>query len=102
MGLLKQSSAYYGPGSSVVQMVEAVLRNSRRVLPVSVKLEGEYGLRDVCIGVPVELGRQGMARVIEQPLKPGELQALHTAAKQVREAIDHLQKTPLAATSPPR
>jgi malate dehydrogenase len=102
VSLLKQSSAYYGPGSSVVQMVEAVLRNSGRVLPVSVKLNGEYGLRDVCIGVPVELGRQGMIRVVEQPLKPAELQALHAAAKQVREAIEHLQRTPIAAAPQPR
>jgi malate dehydrogenase len=92
VALLKQSSAYYGPGSSVVQMVQAILNDTHAVLPSAVWLEGEYGLRDVCIGVPVELGRQGMVRVADVALTAEERSALHAAANQVREMIGQLRQ----------
>ena len=95
--LLKTGSAFYAPASSVVQMVEAILGDSKTVLPVCVRLEGEYGLRDVCLGVPVQLGRGGAERVIEQPLAPEERTALAAAAEQVREmtrALATLAATP--------
>lgn len=84
VSLLKTSSAYYAPASGIAQMIAAVLRGSHRVLPACVLLEGEYGLRDVCLGVPVELGAQGVARIVEQPLPPQALEALRQAAEQVR------------------
>ncbi len=91
VGLLKQSSAYYAPGSSVVQMIKAMLRDTHQVLPCAVLLEGEYGLRDVCIGVPVELARKGMVRVVEQRLAPDEHKALVSAAGQISDGIKQLQ-----------
>jgi malate dehydrogenase len=88
--LLKTGSAYYAPASSVVQMVEAILKDSRVVLPVCVALQGEYGLKDVCLGVPVELGASGMQRIIEIELSVEERQALHAAAQQVEEMVGAL------------
>ena len=93
VALLKQSSAFYAPASGVVQMIQAVLRDERRVLPASIWLEGEYGLRDVCIGVPAELGEKGLIRVVELPLSPEERQALHRAAQQVHEMAARLGTT---------
>lgn len=90
VALLKTSSAYYAPATGVVQMIQAVLQDSHQVLPASVWLEGEYGLREVCIGVPVELGAQGVARIVTMPLTDEERQALHRAAEQVRDGIKHL------------
>ncbi len=101
--LLKTGSAFYAPASSVVQMVEAILGDSKSVLPVCVRLDGEYGLREVCLGVPVALGRGGAERVIEQPLTPEERQALTAAAEQVREmtrALATLAAKPAVATTP--
>jgi len=90
VSLLKTSSAYYAPASGVVSMVQAILTNERRVIPASVALDGEYGLRDVCIGVPVELSASGWTRVIEQPISEEERQALQRAANQVKEGIQFL------------
>ncbi len=91
VALLKHSSAYYAPGSGVVEMIRAILHDERRVLPASVLLTGEYGLRDVCIGVPAELGARGLVRVEERALAPEERQALHRAAEQVRQGIQLLR-----------
>ena len=85
VALLKQGSAYYAPATSVIAMMEAILKNTRRVLPASVCLQGEYGLQDVCIGVPVELDVTGARRIIEQPLTDDERSALLQAAEQVRQ-----------------
>lgn len=90
VSLLKTSSAYYAPAGGVVQMVQAIAQDAHRVLPASVLLEGEYGLSDVCIGVPVELAAAGAIRVVESPLTPEERQALHRAATQVKDGIHYL------------
>ena len=88
--LLKQSSAYYAPAGGVAQMIQAIVRDERRVLPVAAVLDGEYGLRDVCIGVPAELGSGGIARVVEPPLAEADRAALQAAANQVRGMITQL------------
>ena len=85
VALLKTGSAYYAPASSIVQMMSAILGDTRQVLPAAVWLEGEYGLRDVCIGVPVELGIDGVRKIVEQPIVDAERAALHRAAEQVRQ-----------------
>jgi len=90
VALLKQSSAYYAPAAGVVQMAEAILRDGRTVLPVCAWLEGEYGLKDLCIGVPAELGAGGITRIVEQALSEEERGALHRAAQQVRDGIRQL------------
>lgn len=93
VSLLKQSSAYYAPASGVVQMVQAILRDAHQVLPASVLLEGEYGLKDVCIGVPVELGATGITRIVELALNPQDQEALRRASQQVRDGIQRLSPT---------
>lgn len=90
VALLKQSSAYYAPATGVVQMAEPILRGARVVLPVCAWLEGEYGLKDVCIGVPAELGEGGIVRIVDVPLTAEERQALHRAAQQVSDGLRHL------------
>lgn len=90
VSLLKSGSAFYAPASSAVQMVDAVLGNRHTTLPVCAWLEGEYGLRDVCIGVPAQLGSQGIERVVDMPLSQDERAALHKAADQVKAGIKSL------------
>lgn len=84
---LKQGSAFYAPGASIVQMIEAIVRNKRRVLPAAAYLEGEYGLRDVYLGVPVLLGGQGVEKVIEVELTTEEQAALRQSAAAVDELV---------------
>lgn len=91
VALLKTSSAYYAPGAGVAQMVQAIVRDEHRILTASVWLEGEYGLREVCIGVPVELASAGVVRVVERPLTDDQRQALHRAAGQVSEQLKQLR-----------
>ena len=87
VGLLKTGSAYYAPGVSVVEMVDAVLLDKKRVLPCSVLLRGEYGIEDVFVGVPVTLGAGGMGRIIEVTLTDAERAALAKSADSVRELV---------------
>jgi len=81
---LKTGSAYYAPSAAAVQMVEAIAHDRKRVLPASVWLQGEYGLRDVFCGVPVKLGRAGLEAVLEVELTGEERAALHASADAVR------------------
>jgi malate dehydrogenase len=93
VGLLKTGSAFYAPSASAVDMVEAILKDQKRVLPCSVLCEGEYGLKDVIVGVPVRIGRGGMEQVVEYELAPEERAALEASANAVRElcaAVDRL------------
>jgi malate dehydrogenase len=93
VGLLKTGSAFYAPSASVVDMVEAIMKDQKRVLPCAVLCEGEYGLHDVVVGVPVKLGRGGAEQVIEYELTAEESAALATSASAVRElcaAVDRL------------
>ena len=85
--LLKEGSAYYAPSSAVAQMCEAIVRDKRRVLPCAAWLEGEYGLEDLFIGVPVKLGRGGVESVLEVGLEDDEREALHRSAADVRETM---------------
>jgi malate dehydrogenase len=90
VSLLKTGSAFYAPASGVVEMAGAILQDRHAVLPVCAWLEGEYGLREVCIGVPAQLGSSGIERVVELPLLPEERAALHASAKQVGEGLKNL------------
>ncbi len=87
VNLLKTGSAYYAPGAAVVEMVEAIVRDKKRLMPCSVLLKGEYGLNDVFIGVPVILGKNGVERIVELKLTEEELKALHQSAEEVRKGI---------------
>jgi malate dehydrogenase len=87
---LKQGSAFYAPASGIVEMAAAILGDTHRVLPVCARLEGEYGLRGVCLGVPAQLGAAGIERIVELELAPQERQQLAAAAEQVREGLKSL------------
>jgi malate dehydrogenase len=88
--LLKTGSAYYAPAMSAVEMVEAILSDQKRLVPCSVLLEGEYGMRDLFIGVPVVLGARGVERIVELELAADELAALRKSGKDVADMIAEL------------
>ncbi len=89
--LLKTGSAYYAPASSIVQMVDAVLRDRHLILPCAIYLQGEYGYRDLFLGVPARLGASGLETVVEIRLAPEEKAALDRSAQAVRELIVKLK-----------
>jgi malate dehydrogenase len=90
VALLKTGSAYYAPAASVVAMVEAILGDTKSVMPVSAYLKGEYGLKDIYIGVPVKLGAGGVEEIIELKLNDEEKEALNKSATIYRESIKNL------------
>ncbi len=87
---LMGTSAWYAPGAAAAQMVEAVVRNQRRVFPVCARLNGEYGLNDIHLGVPVILGKNGIEKALELKLQEDELKLVHESAASVKETIDVL------------
>ena len=89
---LMGTSAWYAPGSAAAQMVEAIVRDQRRVFPVCIKLDGEYGIKDCYLGVPVILGKNGIEKVIELDLNKDEKALLESSRKAVREVMDVLDK----------
>jgi malate dehydrogenase len=91
VGLLKTGSAFYAPAAALAQMVEAILMDRHLIVPASVYLEGEYGQEGIFFGVPVQLGRGGMEKVIEYSLDDEEQQALEESAEHVRETITSLK-----------
>ena len=84
VGLLKTGSAYYAPSSAAAAMVKAVVRDTGEVMPVCAWLDGEYGIKDVYLGVPARIGREGVKEIVELALADDELEALRTAAEAVR------------------
>jgi len=82
---LLKTSAWYAPASAVVEMVDAVLRDKKKILPCAAYLQGEYGMRDVYLGVPVKLGSRGVEQIVEIALTPEETVALEKSADAVRE-----------------
>jgi malate dehydrogenase len=89
---LMGTSAWYAPGSAAAQMVEAIVKDQRRVFPVCIKLEGEYGINDCYLGVPVVLGKNGVEKVIELDLNAEEKALMEASRKAVREVMDVLEK----------
>ncbi len=93
VGLLG-TSAWYAPGAAIAQMVEAIVDDQKRVFPISTRLNGEFGLKDVYVGVPVKLGRQGIEEIIEIKLNDeemGQLQASANAVKEVMKVLDDIR-----------
>lgn len=88
---LKTGSAYYAPSAAIVEMVESIVKDKKRILPCSVLLQGEYGLKDVFVGVPVKLGKRGVEEIIELKLTDEEKQALYASASRVKSIIDSLK-----------
>jgi malate dehydrogenase len=87
VAFLKTGSAYYAPSSAAVQMAEAIVRDKKRILPCSAWLQGEYGLKNVFLGVPCKIGAKGIEQIIEIDMNPAERAALAKSADAVRETI---------------
>ncbi|MCB0347200.1 MAG: malate dehydrogenase [Bdellovibrionales bacterium] len=92
VGLLKTGSAYYAPSASAVQMAEAILKNQNRILPCAAWLEGEFGYKDLFVGVQCQLGKNGLEKVIEFELNETEKQGLDHSVNAVRELVQALNK----------
>ncbi|MBI1893246.1 MAG: malate dehydrogenase [Candidatus Rokubacteria bacterium] len=91
VSLLKAGSAFYAPGASATEMVEAILRDKKKILPCAAYLEGEYGINGLFVGVPVKLGRRGIEQIVEIKLTPDEAAALRKSAHAVKELVDKLK-----------
>src|SRR6185295_19349279 len=91
VALLKAGSAYYAPAASAVEMVEAILKDKKKILPCAAYLDGQYGVTGVYVGVPVKLGRAGVEQIIEIKLMPDEQAAFKKSADAVRELVDKLK-----------
>jgi len=92
VGLLKTGSAFYAPASAAVEMAESILKDKKKVLPCAAYLQGEYGIKDLFIGVPVKLGAKGIEQVIEIKLSSEENAALQKSAAAVQELKSVLAK----------
>ncbi len=87
VNLLKTGSAYYAPSAAVMEMVEAILKDKKKILPCAVYLQGEYGINDLFAGVPVKLGERGAEQIIQIKLTPEEDAALQKSTANVRELV---------------
>jgi len=92
VGLLKTGSAYYAPSSAAVEMAEAILKDKKKILPCAAYLNGEYGIHDLFIGVPVKLGENGMEQIIEIRLTEAEKAALDHSADAVRNLVADIKR----------
>ena len=87
---LKTGSAYYAPSAAIVEMVDAILKDKKKILPCAAYLEGEYGVDGLYLGVPVKLGRAGIEGVVQIELTPDEQAALDRSAAAVRELTEKI------------
>ena len=88
--LLKTGSAFYAPSRSIAEMVDAILKDKHKILPCAAYLQGEFGIRDLFVGVPCKLGSKGLERIIEVKLTPDEQAALARSAEAVKELVGAL------------
>ena len=91
VNFLKTGSAYYAPSAAAVEMVEAIVKDQKRILPCAAYLQGEFGIKDTYIGVPVKLGRKGMEQVVQVPLTDEEKAGLMKSAEEVKSNIAKLK-----------
>ena len=92
VNLLKTGSAYYAPASAAVAMAEAIIKDKKKIMPCAVYLEGEYGIRDLFIGVPVKLGMRGVEEIIQVKLSPEDQKALENSANAVRQLVEDIKR----------
>jgi len=88
---LKTGSAFYAPSAAAIQMTEAILKDKKRILPCCVYLDGEYGLKDICFGVPVKLGTKGVESIIQLELNEEEKKLVAKSAESVKKSIIELK-----------
>lgn len=91
------TSAWYAPGAAAAQMVECIVKDERRIFPCCAWLQGEYGLKDIYLGVPVMLGRNGIERILELELNESERQLLTKSAGEVKKVMDVLDGMSVAS-----
>jgi malate dehydrogenase len=91
VNLLKTGSAFYAPSAAAIQMTEAILKDKKRILPCCVYLDGEYGLKDLCFGVPIKLGARGIESIIELELTEDEKKLVAKSAESVKKSITDLK-----------
>ncbi len=93
---LMGTSAWYAPGAAAAQMVEAIAKDEKRIFPCCARLNGQYGLNDVFVGVPVKLGQNGIEQILELKLSDSEKQLLHQSAAEVKVTMEVYDKLPAA------
>jgi malate dehydrogenase len=86
------TSAWYAPGAAAAQMVETIVRDENRIFPCCARLDGQYGLSDMFLGVPVKLGKSGIEELIELKLDESEMELLNTSADHVKQVMDVFDK----------
>jgi len=91
VAFLKSGSAYYAPGASTAEMIEAILKDKKKIMPCAAFLDGQYGVKGLYVGVPVKLGRGGVEQIVEIKLTAGENAAFQKSAAAVRELVDKLK-----------
>jgi len=91
VALFKTGSAYYAPAASTVDMVEAILKDKKKILPCAAYLEGQYGVKGLYVGVPVKLGAKGVEQIIEIKLQADEQAAFQKSVGAVRELVEKLK-----------
>jgi malate dehydrogenase len=91
VGYLKTGSAFYAPSASVLEMIESIAKDKKKILPCAVYLTGQYGIKDLYVGVPVKLGKNGIEQVIELKLSDAETQELRKSAESVQELVNSLK-----------
>ena len=91
VNLLKTGSAFYAPSAAAIQMTEAIIKDKKRILPCCVYLDGEYGLKDICFGVPIKLGADGVEAIIELQLTEEEKKLVAKSAESVKKSIAELK-----------
>jgi malate dehydrogenase len=92
VNLLKTGSAFYAPAASVVEMVEAITKDQKKILPCAAMCAGEYGFKDLFLGVPVKLGSGGAEEIIEYALTPEEQAALEVSARAIQELCEQVDQ----------
>ena len=91
VALLKSGSAYYAPAAATVEMLEAIVKDKKKILPCAAYLDGQYGVTGLYVGVPVKLGRRGVEQIVEIRLTPDEQAAFQKSAAAVRELVEKLK-----------
>ena len=92
VGLLKTGSAYYAPASGAVEMAESILKDKKKILPCAAYLSGEYGIKDLFVGVPVKLGERGVEEIVQIKLNEEERKALNHSAEAVRKLVEDMKR----------
>ena len=90
--MLKTGSAFYAPAAATIEMVEAVLLDKKRVIPCAVYAEGQYGIKDAFVGLPLKIGAKGVEQVYDPPLWDDEIAGIRAAAEATKELVGLIEK----------